>query len=180
MFFIPGFVIALATFPGVIVHEAGHLFFCKLFRLQVYDVCFFRVGNPAGYVIHENTENFTALFFVSMGPFFANTLLCMIFCTAAFLPVWELKISDPLAYFYYWLGLSIGMHAFPSTTDLSNLWELAPQWAKRWNVLAIVSLPLIALLYVLNFARVVWADLGYGIAVGILGPIAIFRAFARS
>ena len=28
-------------------------------------------------------------------------------------------------------------------------------------------------------ARVVWADLGYGIAVGVLGPIALFRAFAR-
>ena len=103
----------------------------------------------------------------------------MIFCTAAFLPVWELKVNDPLAYFYYWLGLSIGMHAFPSTADLSNLWELAPELAKRGNLLAILSLPLVAILYVLNFARVVWADLGCGIAVGILGPIALFRTFAR-
>ena len=45
-------------------------------------------------------------------------------------------------------------------------------------MLAIVSLPLIAILYVLNYARIVWADLGYGIAVGILGPIALFRALA--
>jgi hypothetical protein len=43
-----------------------------------------------------------------------------------------------------------------------------------------ISLPLIGILYVLNFARVVWADLGYGIAVGILGPLAIFRALARA
>ncbi len=178
MFFIPGPVIALLTFPGVIVHETGHFFFCRLFRLAVFDVCFFRLGNPAGYVIHERTDNFKALFFVSMGPFFVNTLLCMVFCTAAFLPVWELKTQDPLAYFFYWLGLSIGMHAFPSKDDLSNIWELAPEKAKHGNVLAIVSLPLIAILYVLNYARVVWADLGYGIAVGILGPIALFRALA--
>ena len=59
MFFIPGFVIAIVTFPGVIVHEAGHLFFCKLFELQVYAVCFFRVGNPAGYVVHERTGKLT-------------------------------------------------------------------------------------------------------------------------
>ncbi len=72
------------------------------------------------------------------------------------------------------------MHAFPSTVDLSNLWEMAPAKAKRGNPLAIISLPLVALLYVLNFARVVWADLGYGIAVGILGPIALFRAIARA
>jgi hypothetical protein len=170
----------LAHLPSVIVHEAAHLFFCKLFRLQVYNVCFFRFGNPAGYVIHEKTENFTAIFFVSMGPFVGNTVLCVLFCTAAFLPVWELKVTDPLAYFFYWLGLSIGMHSFPSTADLSNLWEVAPARAKSGNVLAIVSLPLVGILYVLNFARVVWADLGYGIAVGILGPIALFRALARA
>jgi hypothetical protein len=178
MFFIPGPVIALLTFPGVIVHETGHFFFCRLFRLAVFDVCFFRFGNPAGYVIHERTDNFKALFFVSMGPFFVNTLLCMVFCTAAFLPVWELKTQDPLAYFFYWLGLSIGMHAFPSKEDLSNIWELAPAKAKHGNVLAALSLPLIASLYVLNYARFFWADLGYGIAVGILGPIALFRALA--
>src|SRR6266849_893946 len=112
MFFIPGPVIAALTFPGVIIHEAGHLFFCRLFKLQEFDVCFFRFGNPAGYVIHQQTEDFKAQFFVSMGPFFANTLLCVLFCTAAFLPVWELKVFDPLAYFFYWLVLSIGMHAF--------------------------------------------------------------------
>jgi hypothetical protein len=179
MFFIPGPVIAALTFPGVIVHETGHLFFCKLFKLQVYGVCFFRFGNPAGYVLHEKTENFTAMFFVSLGPFFANTLLCIVFCTAAFLPVWELKVADPLAYFFYWLGLSIGMHAFPSTADLSNLWEVAPEKAKQFNLLAIISLPVAAVLYVLNLARFVWADLGYGIAVGILGPIAVFRTLAR-
>lgn len=179
MFFIPGPVIAALTFPGVIIHEAGHLFFCRLFKLQVFDVCFFRFGNPAGYVIHKQSENFTAQFFVSMGPFFANTLLCVVFCSAAFLPVWELKVFDPLAYFFYWLGLSIGMHAFPSTQDLTHLWDQAPVLAKRGNPLAILSLPLAGLLVVANYARVIWADLGYGILVGVLGPIAIFRALAH-
>lgn len=180
MFFIPGQVIAALTFPGVIIHESAHLFFCKLFRLRVFNVSFFRFGgNPAGYVIHENSENFTALFFVSMGPFLLNTVLCVVFCTAAFLPVWELKVADPLAYFFYWLGLSIGMHAFPSTTDLAHLWKAAPALAKKGNLLALVSLPLSAVLVVLNYGRVVWADLGYGIAVGVLGPIAIFRAASR-
>lgn len=179
MFFIPGPLIALATFPGVILHEAAHLFFCRVFDLPVFDVCYFRFGNPAGYVIHGKTQNFKALWFVSMGPFFVNTLLCIMFCSTAFLPVWELKIADPIAYVFYWLGLSIGMHAFPSTGDLQNLYELAPEEARKWNPLAIVSYPLVAILYVLNFARIFWADLGYGIAVGILGPIAVFRGLVR-
>lgn len=179
MFFVPGIAIALVTFPGVIVHEFGHLFFCKLFKLKVYDVCFFQFKNPTGYVIHESTDNFTQLFFICMGPFFANTLLCILFCTAAFLPVWELKVIDPLAWFFYWLGLSIGMHAFPSTTDLSHLWRVAPARAKKGNFLAILSLPLAGILVVLNYARVIWADLGYGIAVGVLVPIAIFKYLVR-
>lgn len=178
MFFIPGWVISIATFPGVIVHEAAHFLFCRVFKLAVFDVCFFRFGNPAGYVVHEKTSNFTATFFVAMGPFLVNTVLCVLFCSAAFLPVWELEVADPTAYFFYWLGLSIGMNAFPSTADLKILWGQAPAEAKKMNWLAILSLPLIAVLYVLNFARMIWADLGYGIAVGILAPLAVFRALA--
>lgn len=176
---VPGPVIALLTFPGVIVHEAAHLFFCKLFGLRVDDFCLFRFGNPAGYVIHEKTEKFTPLFFVSIGPFLINTVLCVVFCTWALLSLsWHR--SGSLAYFFYWLGLSIGMHAIPSTSDLSNLWQVTPTSARRWNLLAIVSLPLVAVLYVMNLGRVIWADLGYGIAVGILGPIAVFRMLARA
>lgn len=70
------------------------------------------------------------------------------------------------------------MHAFPSTVDLSHLWAQAPGLAKKGNVLAIVSLPIAALLVVLNYGRVIWADLGYGLAVGVFAPIAIFRTLA--
>ncbi len=178
MFIIPGFVISLATFPGVIIHEAAHLLFCRLFKLPVFDVKFFQLGNPAGYVIHGQTNDFKATFFVSMGPFFVNTVLCVLFCSAAFLPVWELNANDPLAYFFYWLGLSIGMQAFPSTEDLKHIWKLAPAEVKSGNLLAIISYPIVALLYVLNLARFFWSDLGYGLAVGVLGPIALFRALA--
>jgi hypothetical protein len=89
--------------------------------------------------------------------------------------VWIFAAADPIAWFFYWLGISIGMQAFPSTTDLSHIWKLAPAEAKKGNVLAIVSFPILAALYPLNFLRVVWADLGYGIAVGVLAPLAIFK-----
>ncbi len=135
MIIIPGWLVSIVTFPGVIVHEAAHLLFCRLEKLAVFEVCFFRVGNPAGYVIHEASDDFKAMFMVGMGPFFLNSALCVLFCSAAFMPVWELGIADPLAYFLYWLGL-------------------------------------------FNFARVVWADLLYGIAIGVWGPLAIFHYLA--
>jgi len=176
MFFIPGFIISIATFPGVILHEAAHLFFCRVNKLAVLDVCYFRVGNPAGYVVHEATTDFKKAFMVSMGPFFVNTFFCMLFCSAAFLPVWELGVADPLSYCLYWLGLSIGMHAFPSNQDMQGIWHLMPAEAKRFNLLAILSYPIVALVYVLNLLRVVWADLGYGIVVGGVLPLAIFNS----
>jgi hypothetical protein len=55
---------------------------------------------------------------------------------------------------------------------------LAPAEAKKFNLLAALSLPLIGILYVLNFLRVIWADLGYGLAIGVLGPIMIFKAIS--
>jgi len=53
-----------------------------------------------------------------------------------------------------------------------------PEAARRFNILAIISYPLAGALTVLNLARVIWADLGYGIAVGVLIPLAIFRYLA--
>ena len=53
MLFIPGPLIALATFPGAIVHALAHQLFCRWFRIPVLNVCYFRVSNPTGFVIHE-------------------------------------------------------------------------------------------------------------------------------
>jgi hypothetical protein len=176
MIIIPGFLIALVTFPGVIIHEAAHLLFFRLTGLAVFAVCFFQLKNPAGYVVHEQTDDFHKTFLANMGPFFINTFLCILFCSAAFLPIWELKIDDYLGYFFYWLGISIGMHGFSSAQDLSHIWKLASRDVKKGNLLAIVSYPIVVILYPLNFPRIVWADLGYGIAVGVLAPLAIFKA----
>jgi hypothetical protein len=178
MFFLPGFVISILTFPGVIVHEAAHAFFCRMFKAPILEVKYFQFGNPAGYVIHGDPENFKGHFFITMGPFIINSALCILFCSAAFLPVWVLNIKDPLSWFFYWLGLSIGMHAFPSTQDLKVLWRNAPRQAKAHDPWALLSLPLIVILYPLNFLRVIWADLGYGIAIGVLVPIALFKFLA--
>jgi len=175
---IPGIVIAIFTFPGVIVHEAAHAFFCRLFKTPVLEVKYFQFKNPAGYVIHGEADGIKAQFFITMGPFIINSALCVLFCSAAFLPIWVFSANDPVAWFFYWLGLSIGMHAFPSTQDLKVLWSSTRQELKGFSPWALVSLPLIVILYPLNFLRIIWADLGYGIAIGILAPLAIFKYLA--
>ena len=167
MILIPGQFVSLATFPGVIVHEVAHMWFCKLRSVAVLDVCFFRFGNPAGYVAHEEIENFNTAFLVSVGPFIVNSLLCIFICLPAFLPMRVFGVESLLSYFLLWLGISIGMHAFPSTGDGYALYQHARKAASSCNTLAILSLPLVVLIYLANIGRVFWLDYLYGMAIGL-------------
>lgn len=164
---IPGELIALLTFPGVIIHEAAHMLFCKLGRVVVLDVCFFRWGNPAGYVIHEEPPNFRTAFLISVGPFIVNSLVCIVLCFPAFVPVRIFDRPDPVSYFLLWLGLSIGMHAFPSTQDAKVLWHYARNAASKLNPLAILTFPIVVIIYVANLGSFFWLDLIYGFAIGL-------------
>jgi hypothetical protein len=174
MFFIPGQLISIATFPGVIVHEFAHMLFCKIRNVVVFDVCYFRVGNPAGYVIHETSENFLTTFLISMGPFVVNTMLCLLICLPAYMPIKFFNLDHGLSYFLIWLGVSIGMHAIPSNQDANNVFQQAKQSIKTGNPLAIISFPLVAAIYIFNVLRILWADLFYGIGIGIGIPSLLF------
>jgi len=175
MILIPGQVISLATFPGVIVHEAAHMLFCRLRGVAVLDVCFFRVGNPAGYVLHEDIEDFNSAFLVSIGPFLVNSLLCLVFCFPAVGPIYLFDLTDPLSYFLMWLGVSIGMHAFPSTGDARSLWVQAKVAVKDRHPLAVVSFPLVILIYVANALKFFWFDALYGLAIGVGLPMLVLK-----
>ena len=174
MFFIPGQLISILSFPGIIVHEFAHMMFCKLRKVAVFDACYFRVGNPAGYVVHERTDNFYSTFLISMGPFLVNTLLCLVICLPAYMPMKFFNLDHPLSYFLMWLGVSIGMHAIPSNQDANNVFQQAKENIKNRNLLAILSFPLVGLIYVFNLLRFFWADVIFGVAVGVGIPSLIF------
>jgi hypothetical protein len=174
MFFIPGQLISIVSFPGIIVHEFAHMVFCKLRKVAVFDACYFRVGNPAGYVVHEHTNNFYSTFLISMGPFLVNTLLCLVICLPAYMPMKFFNLEHPLSYFLMWLGVSIGMHAIPSNQDANNVFQQAKENIKNRNLLAIISFPLVGLIYVFNLLRFFWADVIFGVAVGVGIPSLIF------
>ena len=167
MMLIPGQLVSLATFPGVIVHEAAHMWFCKLRNVAVFDVCFFRIGNPAGYVVHEEIKDFNTALMVSLGPLIVNSLLCIFICFPAFLPMRIFGVTSILSYFLLWLGISIGMHAFPSSGDGYALYQNAKKSASSGNILAILSFPLVLLIYLANIGRIFWLDYLYGAAIGL-------------
>ena len=174
MFFIPGSVIGALTFPGIIVHETAHMFFCKMYKVPVFDVRFFGLDERGAYVIHGKTDSFLSTFMISMGPFFVNTLLCLLICLPAYMPFSFFDLKQPLSYFLMWFGVSIGMHAIPSNQDASNVWNQALVEIKKLNPLAVISFPLMALIYLFNLLRFFWADLIYGVAIGIGIPSLIW------
>jgi hypothetical protein len=163
--FIPGILITLVTFPGVIVHELAHQLFCRLYKIPVFKVVYFQAQNPAGYVLHEAPDNKFQSVMISIGPFFLNTFLGALIALPASLPVLHFGHSaSPLDILLIYLGVSIAMHAFPSTGDAAAIWksiheEGTPLWVK------IVAYPVVGLIYLGALGSFFWLDLVYGIGV---------------
>ena len=149
---IPGWLISIATFPGIIVHEFGHKFFCDQFEVKVLKTCYFRLGNPAGYVLHEETKNFKQAFFIDIGPFIVNNLFAII----AF--VFAVNSSEPNL-FFIWLGGSFAINSFPSTGDAKALWANTKKYSKKNLLLIAIGYPFVIIIYLANILSIIWFDL---------------------
>jgi len=173
--FIPGWVISLATFPGVVVHEAAHRLFCDLAKVPVYEVCYFRIGNPAGYVVHGEVNRLRDALLISAGPLVINTILCAILTYQQSLALFILKESPShfTTVFLAWIGYSIGMHAFPSNQDVKGFISEFKKIRKgrTQNILYFISQIFGFLIVVANFLRVAWFDLIYAVGVSMVIPL---------
>src|SRR5882762_2787372 len=104
--FIPGILITFITFPGVIVHALAHQLFCRLYKVPVFQVVYFRMGNPAGYVLHEVPQSKLQSIMISIGPFLVNTLTGALVALPAAMPVFKFDNAGPLDYVLIYLGVS--------------------------------------------------------------------------
>jgi hypothetical protein len=171
---IPGFVIALLTFPGVIVHEMAHQIFCRLLGVPVFKVCYFRlaVRGPAGFVLHEHPHSPWKSLFIGVGPLVVNTLVGVLVALPAFISVFTFDHGDVLDGLLLWLGFSIAMHSFPSTGDAAAMWKAV--MAPGNPVLPkVIGVPLIGLIWVGAVGSVFWLDAIYGGLVIAFVPTAL-------
>lgn len=175
MLFIPGVLIALFTFPGVIVHEIAHRFFAELTGVPVYAVRYFQFGNPSGYVIHGKSQNLMQAFFISVGPLIINTILCAAITIAAIYPwiIFEAQLTTQEC-ILLWLGISIGMHAFPSNHDIEAFTEVVNQNCGKGLMLAFAKLVEV-IFRIANALRFFWFDVFYAVGVAFIIPL-ILRA----
>lgn len=176
-FFIPGIAITILTFPGVIVHELAHQLFCRIFKVPVFEVVYFQASNPAGYVLHETPRTKWQTILISIGPFIVNTLLGGIIALPASLAVFKFQNGTPFDYILIYLGVSIAMHAFPSTGDANVIWNAikekdTPIWVK------IIGYPVVGLIYVGSIGSFFWLDLFYGVAIAIGFPYLLIYLLA--
>jgi Putative zincin peptidase len=112
--FLIGPLIALLTFPGVIVHGLAHQLLCRWNNVAVLRTCYFRLENCGGYVIHEiPTQGYQSLL-IGIGPFLINTIVGALIAFPAALPFVKFSDGDPLDSSLFWLGVSIAMHAIPT------------------------------------------------------------------
>jgi hypothetical protein len=162
-----GWLIALITFPGIILHEWAHKFFCDRTRVPVYKTCYFRLGNPAGYVIHGPVDNYGKAFLIATAPFLINTTFAVIFFLIA-----VILFPGLASYILCWLGISIAMHSFPSSQDADNLWTDAKQ-AWRHNPLVLLSFPVIGLLKLAGLLSSIWFDLVYAAVLLLLVAVLV-------
>lgn len=162
-----GTLISILTFPGVIVHEWAHKFFCDRANVPVYEVVYFRLGNPAGYVAHAPIVDYKEKFLVSVGPFIVNTLLALcIFLVARLIDfslprLWFVELAFLIV---FWLGLSIGMHALPSRGDAINLWKASKEnW--RHNYIAMLGFPIVGMIYIADALKMFFFDFIYALVL---------------
>jgi len=166
MIIIPGQAIAILTFPGIVVHEMAHKFFADLAGVPVYEVCYLRAESPQGYVLHDQPNDLKSAFLISYGPIFLNTFLCVLI---TFIPVMLYSVISSRDYSFvsfvlHWVGLSIGMHAFPSNQDASSFVEQVKRQKGR-GVLWGISWILAGILMVANVLRFFWLDAVYAVCV---------------
>jgi hypothetical protein len=157
-----GWLVAIVTFPGVIIHEWAHKLFCDLAHVPVHKTLYFRLGNPAGYVVHGPVHNYGQAVLITTAPFIVNTLVAALAFLAA-LNITHIVASCIL----YWFGIAVAMHSFPSREDAGNLWHYTKNALKR-NPLVLLMLPLVGILKLAGLLKAFWFDLLYSIALLLL------------
>ena len=172
--FIPGTLVALLTFPGVMCHEYAHAIACRRRKIPIYEVCYFQLGTPSGYVRHREAERHRDAFWITTAPFFINSLLAIVIVFAWFgiSGIVGAGTDSILSIITVWLAFSIGMHALPSKGDAMNLWRLTKrEW--KTSVLAIFSIPVVVFLYISHYLQYLWFDVLFAILLIALGVTAV-------
>lgn len=125
IYIMPGKIVSLLTFPGIILHEFSHMLMCKIKKIPIYNVCYFKYDDEIqGYVVHKKAEKAMDNILISVGPFIINSIIGMLIGIPASILFVTNKQIDFSTIFLLWLSISITMHSLPSPSDAQKVWEI--------------------------------------------------------
>ncbi len=164
-------VISLMFAPGIAIHEASHLFFCKILGTKIVDITYFKpyVCGFQGYVKTEEIESFLKAFLIGIAPAIVNSLLVYLV-----LKLYVLNFLNPFLTAYLMFSLIIG--ARPSIQDILTAFSVAAKYPSRFlsELLALVS-PLASIFTYHYFQTLLGLNLGItgevALTVLLFGPI---------
>lgn len=165
-------IVSYLTFPGVIAHEFAHAWACRRLDIRVHKICYLRLGNPMGYVLHEQPATAVRHILVATAPFFVSTLMALAVSLAACgfarsqaFP----EVRDALGLAALWLSFSLALHAFPSTGDADALREEV----RSSGVSLFAKLLLVPTVGIIRLAQAgtrLWLDALFALCVVALPP----------
>jgi hypothetical protein len=168
-------IMSYLTFPGVVVHEFAHAWACRRMGIPVLKICYLRIGNPLGYVLHERPEYAIQHIMIAVAPFFVSTfcalavsLVVSALYASYFLPEFH-TILIPSA---LWLSFSIALHAFPSSGDADALWDEVKN-GEAGFLAKLLLVPVVALIRLTGFGARVWLDTLYAMVVVAVPPLVV-------
>lgn len=176
MIMIPGFIIAILTFPGVIIHQLVQLIVCRILRVAVLDISFFKFKNPAGYVIHERPIESWKDLIIGIVPFLVNSVLGATIASYSALSYYIFESGNSLDIIMIWLGISLAINAFPSPENSKNMWEAIDEPGVPL-ILKIFTFPIAGAMFIFSIGSMLWLNLFYSILVAMSIPFILYILF---
>jgi hypothetical protein len=166
-----GYVIWIVTFPGRIMRTISYRLFMDLTKIQVFEVDYFK-----GTLTHSVIPRVRTALLIACAPLLVNTILCAILMFPVALPALIGADLPPALMVLGWLGLSLGMNAFPDRRFSSYLLELGALAEQRQSA-GVLGRVLCGLFGVANFLRRLWFDLIYALVVGLTIPLLVRNTY---
>jgi len=158
----------LAGLPAVVLRTAIQLTLAHRAGLTIEETVYFRLGDPAGYVVYEAPARMGTAAAIAFVPTLVLTVLAVICLGPAVGPRAVLHLPTTwLTWVQLWLGLSFATHALPAHEEAGPLAEQARSgvrqadpvsllWALPAHAVALITRPGGLLPAALGAAAIVW------------------------
>jgi len=165
-------ILSYITFPGVVAHEFAHAWACRRMGIHVHRVCYLRLGNPMGYVLHDQPAYAFQHIMVAVAPFFVSTSLALLISLLACGFAQSLafpEMREMVALAAVWFSFSFALHAFPSSGDADSLWADV-QSPDISLVAKLLLVPVVGLIRLAQMGTRLWLDVLFALVVVALPP----------